>query len=418
MERATGCTATCMPEGALLATYGDTNVYFALKDWLGTKRAEYAANGLQSTFSSLPYGNRLTADGALPDATEHHFTGKERDSESGNDYFGARYYASSMGRWMSPDPAGLAAVNPSYPQTWNLYAYAANNPLIYTDPNGLACVYFNDSGTGLDDKPGADGTVNPIDNNSTTGECKSTGGAWVDGNTDSSLVSANKDGTFNIASTGNGNVYFTQVMAPSNSGAISNFFGFSCSGGTSCQIGSGSASISDLQQQLSPTGGNVYGMLQWAVGQTWKVPFVQDQLIGGTGWCGAGGTGVPTGSGWDCMAHDYNYYLSGNTWPGGNNDPTHSYPGGPLLKKINQQLCNHTSNYLVGQFFAQGWTSVQERTSAMDQIGDANEAFHKKEQLSEPANAVFDPVVFSRGCVQLFHTRCGAVEYVLPPGLK
>jgi len=33
----------------------------------------------------------------------HHFTGKERDSESGNDYFGARYYASSMGRFFSPD---------------------------------------------------------------------------------------------------------------------------------------------------------------------------------------------------------------------------------------------------------------------------------------------------------------------------
>lgn len=30
-------------------------------------------------------------------------TGKERDSESGNDYFGARYYASTMGRWLSPD---------------------------------------------------------------------------------------------------------------------------------------------------------------------------------------------------------------------------------------------------------------------------------------------------------------------------
>ena len=35
------------------------------------------------------------------------FTGKERDSESGNDYFGARYYAASMGRFMSPDPMGF-----------------------------------------------------------------------------------------------------------------------------------------------------------------------------------------------------------------------------------------------------------------------------------------------------------------------
>lgn len=133
--------------GALLATYGDTNVYFALKDWLGTKRAEYAANGLQSTFSSLPYGNRLTADGALPDATEHHFTGEEHDNESGNDYFGARYYASSMGRFMSPDPSGMAFTSLSNPQSFNMYSYVQNNPLNAVDPDGLDCVYIdNDSG--------------------------------------------------------------------------------------------------------------------------------------------------------------------------------------------------------------------------------------------------------------------------------
>jgi RHS repeat-associated protein len=63
-------------------------------------------------------------------------TGKERDSESGNDYFGARYYASSMGRMMSPDPANAGA-DPSNPQSWNMYSYALNNPLIITDPTGL-----------------------------------------------------------------------------------------------------------------------------------------------------------------------------------------------------------------------------------------------------------------------------------------
>src|SRR5882762_1095016 len=41
------------------------------------------------------------------------------------------------GRWMSPDPAGLAAVNPSAPQTWNRYAYVGNSPLNATDPLGL-----------------------------------------------------------------------------------------------------------------------------------------------------------------------------------------------------------------------------------------------------------------------------------------
>ncbi len=65
------------------------------------------------------------------------YTGKERDAESGNDYFGARYYASSMGRMMSPDPSGLAYVDPTNPQSLNLYAYSMNNPLRFIDPNGL-----------------------------------------------------------------------------------------------------------------------------------------------------------------------------------------------------------------------------------------------------------------------------------------
>jgi len=62
------------------------------------------------------------------------YTGKERDTESGNDYFGARYYSSAMGRWMSPDRAGP---NPSNPQALNLYRYGFNNPLRYTDPDGF-----------------------------------------------------------------------------------------------------------------------------------------------------------------------------------------------------------------------------------------------------------------------------------------
>ena len=64
-------------------------------------------------------------------------TGKERDQESGNDYFGARYYASSVGRWMSPDPTGLALATAENPQSLNLYAYVNNNPLSMIDPDGL-----------------------------------------------------------------------------------------------------------------------------------------------------------------------------------------------------------------------------------------------------------------------------------------
>jgi RHS repeat-associated protein len=55
------------------------------------------------------------------------FTGKERDTESGLDYFGARFYASSMRRWMSPDWADKPEAAPysklDNPQTLNLYGY-------------------------------------------------------------------------------------------------------------------------------------------------------------------------------------------------------------------------------------------------------------------------------------------------------
>jgi RHS repeat-associated protein len=136
-----------------------TDTYFYLGDWLGTKRAEVGAGGCLSTFASLPYGDGLTPSGNCPDATEHHFTGKERDAESGNDYFGARYYASSMGRWMSPDPLPWIhwqrgneddqkkfegfIVNP---QNFDMYAYVNNNPLNMTDPTGMnACGNSNDS---------------------------------------------------------------------------------------------------------------------------------------------------------------------------------------------------------------------------------------------------------------------------------
>src|ERR1700679_1536519 len=68
---------------------------------------------------------------------------KERDTESGNDYFGARYYASSMGRWLSPDwsakyePVPYAKLD--NPQSLNLYGYVLNNPLSHADPDGHQC---------------------------------------------------------------------------------------------------------------------------------------------------------------------------------------------------------------------------------------------------------------------------------------
>lgn len=142
--------------GALIATYGpvpnpaysSTNTSvpqtlylpsFRFTDWLGTMRATTDSTGVaQGTCTGLPFGDSVTCQGDIPDP--HHFTGKERDSESGNDYFFARYYSSAMGRFLSPDWAAKATPVPyaklDDPQTLNLYGYLRNNPLGGVDADG------------------------------------------------------------------------------------------------------------------------------------------------------------------------------------------------------------------------------------------------------------------------------------------
>jgi RHS repeat-associated protein len=71
-------------------------------------------------------------------------SGKERDSESGLDNFGARYDSSQYGRFMTPDEP-LVGQYVSEPQSWNLYSYVQNNPINAVDPDGQDCVYVNDN---------------------------------------------------------------------------------------------------------------------------------------------------------------------------------------------------------------------------------------------------------------------------------
>jgi RHS repeat-associated protein len=129
--------------GALDATYDTKGLHFHLSDFLGTRRVQTdAAGATEEIVQSLPFGDGLSTSQATnldtaDDATEHHFTGKERDTESGNDYFKYRYLASSMGRWLSPDPSGLAHVDLSNPQELNLYSYVGNRPLTFVDLEGL-----------------------------------------------------------------------------------------------------------------------------------------------------------------------------------------------------------------------------------------------------------------------------------------
>jgi RHS repeat-associated protein len=77
-------------------------------------------------------------DGALPHA--YKFTGKERDTESGLDYFGARYYSSTFSRFVTPDwaskPTAVPYAHFGNPQSLNLYSYVQNNPATLGDPDG------------------------------------------------------------------------------------------------------------------------------------------------------------------------------------------------------------------------------------------------------------------------------------------
>ena len=125
-----------------LATYDSaTNAtYFIHGDWQGTERLRTNSAGASyETCSNLPFGDSQQCSGGT-DVSPMHFTGKERDTESGNDYFEARYYASTMGRFLSPDwsakeePVPYAKLDD--PQSLNLYSYVRNNPLIRIDADG------------------------------------------------------------------------------------------------------------------------------------------------------------------------------------------------------------------------------------------------------------------------------------------
>jgi RHS repeat-associated protein len=122
--------------GRHVGTYANSTTYFSFNDWLGTERVRTGPNTtVVETCQGATFGDMQSCTNT--DVSPLHFTGLERDPESNLDHTWFRQYSSSLGRWASPDPAGLAAVDPSSPQSWNRYAYVGNNPLAFTDPLGL-----------------------------------------------------------------------------------------------------------------------------------------------------------------------------------------------------------------------------------------------------------------------------------------
>jgi RHS repeat-associated protein len=146
--------------GQLIAEYttasppgGGTS--YLTSDHLGSTRVVTNSDGtvVKGRYDYLPFGEELPTNqrpsgigygGA--DATRQKFTQKERDSESGLDYFLARYYSSAQGRFTSPDSlTGSIAT----PQSLNLYSYVESSPLRLVDPSGNFSISALDSETDL-----------------------------------------------------------------------------------------------------------------------------------------------------------------------------------------------------------------------------------------------------------------------------
>ncbi len=134
-----------------------TGTEYLSADHLGSTRLVTNASGNPlSCTDYLPFGEEippgingrtgcytLEAYPGPADVTDHKFTGKERDAETGLDYFGARYFSGAQGRFTSPDPLGANLLRVLNPQRWNMYAYAVNNPLSYVDPDGRDAIAVN-----------------------------------------------------------------------------------------------------------------------------------------------------------------------------------------------------------------------------------------------------------------------------------
>jgi RHS repeat-associated protein len=126
-----------VPATALAQTTTQVIEYYTT-DALGSVRAvTKKVNGQWTVVARhdyMPFGEEVAPPS--PPQDKRLFTGKERDNETGMDYFGARYYRADVGRFTTVDPVQTISENLTDPQRWNRYSYVRNNPLRYTDPDG------------------------------------------------------------------------------------------------------------------------------------------------------------------------------------------------------------------------------------------------------------------------------------------
>ena len=114
-------------------TGGSAQVRYQIADEHHSVSLELAQSGTTSSYEMfMPYGGSSLIAGPDEAAVEpkvHRYTGKEADDSTGLYYYGARYQAQWLGRWLSPDPSGTA-------DGLNLYAFTHGNPATYIDSDG------------------------------------------------------------------------------------------------------------------------------------------------------------------------------------------------------------------------------------------------------------------------------------------
>ena len=118
-------------------------IYYYEDDMLGSSRTMVQAGQTSPCYDGdfYPFGGERIITNTC--SQNYKFEGKERDTETGNDDFGARYYSSRLGRWLSADwssvPAPVPYANLTNPQTLNLYAMVSDNPETFADLDGHSC---------------------------------------------------------------------------------------------------------------------------------------------------------------------------------------------------------------------------------------------------------------------------------------
>jgi RHS repeat-associated protein len=112
------------------------NVYYLFRDRLGSYRTLTDSSGnVKGESDYYPFGAERVISSTVTD--NFRFAGMEWDTEGGLNHTLYRQYTPAQGRWISPDPLGVAAMVPANPQSLNQYAYVLNNPTTFTDPAGL-----------------------------------------------------------------------------------------------------------------------------------------------------------------------------------------------------------------------------------------------------------------------------------------